>query len=206
MPYREIASALAIVLTFVGFYPYLWGILRGTIQPHVFSWVIWSVTTLVAFLAQLEAQGGLGAWPMGVSGAISGLVAVFAYLRRADVKITKGDWLFFWIALSSLPLWYITSDPLWAVIVLTTVDLLGFGPTVRKAYFQPASESLLFFAVFAIRNGFSILALERYSVATVLFPAAVGVACILVILLILYRRRRVVGKRACRSDIKSTGF
>jgi hypothetical protein len=196
MLYREIASALAIVLTFVGFYPYLWGIMRGAIKPHLFSWVIWSITTLVVFLAQLEAQGGLGAWPTGVSGAITSLVAVLAYMKRADVRIMALDWLFFWAALSSLPLWYVTSDPLWAVIVLTTVDLLGFGPTVRKAYSQADSESPLFFAVFAIRNGFSILALERYSVATVLFPAAVGVACILLILLILYRRRRMVAKKS----------
>ena len=191
MPAKAALSAAAIALTVVAFYPYLRGILRGTTKPHVFSWVIWGITTIVVFLAQLDARGGVGAWPIGVSGGITALIAALAYLKRADVGITRTDRLFFAAALSSLPLWYATSDPVWAVVVLTTVDLLGFGPTVRKVYADPRSESLPFFGLFAIRNGLAILALETYTVATVLFPAAVATACVLLMVLAAYRRRRV---------------
>ena len=124
MPYKEILSAIAIVLTFIAFYPYLRGILQGNIKPHVFSWVIWGTTTFVVFLAQLKAQGGVGAWPIGVSGAITILIAISAYVKRADVAITKIDWLFFISALASLPLWYLTANPAWAVVVLTIIDPL----------------------------------------------------------------------------------
>jgi hypothetical protein len=91
--------------------------------------------------------------------------------------------------LSSLPLWYLTSDPLWAVVILTTVDALGFGPTMRKAYHFPHSESVLFFALFATRNLLVVLALEQYSVTTVLFPAVIAAACLLLMALMTYRRR-----------------
>lgn len=188
MPYKEILSAIAIALTFIAFYPYLRGILQGKIKPHVFSWVIWGTTTFVVFLAQLKAQGGVGAWPIGISGIITIVIAISAYIKRADIAITKVDWLFFISALASLPLWYLTANPAWAVVILTTVDLLGFGPTVRKAYAHPHSESLSFFALFAIRNGLVVVALERYSIATVLFPAAVAAACVLLMALIVYRR------------------
>lgn len=114
MPYKEILSAVAISLTLVAFYPYVRGIVRGAIKPHVFSWVIWGTTTFVVFLAQLEARGGVGAWPIGVSGSITILIAILAYVKRADVAITRTDWLFFVAALTSLPLWYFTSDPVWA--------------------------------------------------------------------------------------------
>ncbi|MDP1540208.1 MAG: hypothetical protein Q8L72_06100 [Moraxellaceae bacterium] len=199
MFYKEILSAIAIALTFIAFYPYLRGILQGTIKPHVFSWVIWGSTTFVVFLAQLKADGGVGAWPIGVSGAITILIAIAAYIKRADVAITKVDWLFFISALASLPLWYFTSNPAWAVVVLTIVDLLGFGPTVRKAYAQPYSESLPFFALFAARNSLVVMALESYSVATVLFPAAVASACVLLIGLILYRRRELAASKALKA-------
>lgn len=189
--YREVLSAIAIALTFAAFYPYLRGILRGATRPHVFSWVIWGSTTFVVFLAQVEAGGGAGAWPIGVSGAITVLIAVAAYLKRADISITRADWAFFLAAMSSLPLWYATSDPTWAVVVLTAVDLLGFGPTIRKVHAAPHSESLGFFALFAVRNLIVVIALERYSVATVLFPAAVAAACILVMMQIVHRRRAV---------------
>ncbi len=192
MSYKEILSTAAIVLTFVAFYPYLRGIIQGAIKPHLFSWIIWGTTTFVVFLAQIEADAGVGAWPIGVSGSITIFIALLAYLKRADVAITKTDWLFFLAAISSLPLWYLTSDPMWAVIVLTVVDLLGFGPTVRKANADPHSESLLFFALFGTRNTIVVMALEHYSVATILFPAAIAIASILLVVLIMYRRRREV--------------
>lgn len=125
-PYKEILSAVAIALTFAAFVPYIRAIVSGATRPHVFSWVIWGATTFVVFLAQLEGKGGIGAWPIGVSGSITIFVAVLAYVKRTDITITRTDWMFFVSALSSLPLWYFTSDPLWAVVILTTVDILGF--------------------------------------------------------------------------------
>lgn len=189
MFYKETLSAIAVALTFIAFYPYVSSILRGETRPHVFSWVIWGTTTFVVFLAQLKGGGGVGAWPIGVSGCITIFVAITAYIKRADISMTRTDWLFFIAAMSTLPLWYFTSDPLWAVVILTTVDVLGFGPTIRKAYARPYSESLLFFVIFTARNLIVILALENYSITTVLFPAVVAVACMALMIMMLYRRR-----------------
>jgi hypothetical protein len=189
MSCKAILSGAAIVLTIVAFFPYVRAIVHGTTRPHVFSWVIWGATTIVVFLAQLEGKGGAGAWPIGVSGSITIGIAVLAYVKRADIAITKTDWLFFVAALSSLPLWYLTSDPLWAVVVLTVVDVLGFGPTIRKAYHYPHSESVPFYALFAARNLLVVMALENYSVTTVLFPAVIAAACVLLMALLTYRRR-----------------
>lgn len=189
MRYKELLSAIAIALTFIAFFPYIRSIIKDEIKPHVFSWIIWGTTTFVVFLAQLDDSAGVGAWPIGVSGSITIFIALLAYLKRADITITKTDWLFLVSALSSLPFWYFTSDPLWAVVILTTVDVLGFGPTVRKAYISPYSESLLFFALFTARNLIVVMALENYSVTTILFPAVIAAACMLLIAMITYRRR-----------------
>ena len=81
-----------------------------------------------------------------------------------------------------------TETALVAVVLLTLVDLLGFGPSVRKAYKAPWSENAVFFAIGGLRNGFVLLALGAYSWTTVLFPAAVGIACFLFVGLILGRR------------------
>lgn len=186
---KNLLSVIAIVLTIVAFFPYIVSIIRGSVRPHVFSWVIWGATTFVVFLAQVDDSGGVGAWPIGVSGVITVFIAILAYIKRGDISITVIDWLFLVSALSSLPLWYFTSDPLWAVVVLTIVDLLGFGPTVRKAYNFPHSESAGFFALFMIRNLLVIAALENYSLTTVLFPAVIAAAVLLLILMIMYRRQ-----------------
>lgn len=191
MPYREIASAAAIALTFIAFVPYIRAIHLGGVRPHVFSWVIWATTTFIVFLAQLQAGGGIGAWPIGMSGLITGYIATLAWLKRGDSSITRSDRVFLVAALSSLPLWWFSADPLWAVAILTLVDLLGFGPTLRKAWQQPREESPGFFALFAVRNGLVLIALDHHSLTTVLFPAAIGIACILLIMLIIWRRQTV---------------
>jgi hypothetical protein len=191
MGYKLTCSALAIALTFIAFVPYIRSILAGRTKPHVFSWVIWGITTVIVFFAQLEAKGGMGAWPTGVSGTITILIAVLAFIHRSDISITLTDRVFFLAALASLPFWFYTADPLWAVVVLTTVDLLGFGPTLRKAYAFPHEENIAFFFLFMTRNTFAILALEHFSVTTVLFPLAVGLACLLLIFVVGYRRHEV---------------
>ncbi|MFN4025216.1 MAG: hypothetical protein ACK4MQ_10295 [Hyphomonas sp.] len=180
-----------MALTFVAFYPYIRAILRGETRPHVFSWIIWGAGTLVVALAQLADGAGVGAWPIAVSGIITIGVAALAWRRSGDTRFTRMDWVFLLLALSALPLWYLTATPLSAVIVLTAVDLLGFGPSVRKAYDRPYEENALFFTLGAVRNGFVVLALENYSWTTLLFPAAVGLACLLFTALILGRRMAV---------------
>lgn len=196
MNHHNLFAAAAIALTLFAFYPYIRSILLGRTRPHVFSWVIWGSTTFVVFLAQLADRGGAGAWPIGVSGIITIGIAVLAWRRRGDITITRMDWLFLVAALSSLPLWYVTADPLWAVVVLTVVDVLGFGPTVRKAYARPHDEQATFFALFMVRNCLVILALENVTLTTVLFPAVIAAACLLLILLIVVRRRLVAPRQA----------
>ncbi|MEQ8485758.1 MAG: hypothetical protein RIB46_15470 [Pseudomonadales bacterium] len=185
---REILSAAAIGLTFVLFVPYVRAILGGRLKPHVFSWVIWGMVTFTVFLAQLAGGGGVGAWAIGVSGIITFYIAALAWRHRGDTAITRGDCAFLVIAASALPVWAITAEPVWAVVILTGADLAGFGPTLRRAYAQPHLESPLFFALAGVRNGLVVLALEQHSTTTVLFPAAVGLACLLLAALLLWRR------------------
>jgi len=189
--YKEIFSAIAIAITFIAFIPYIYSIHKGKTKPHAFSWIIWASVTFIVFLATLSDKGGAGAWPIGVSGLITLYVAFLAYTKKSDRMISNIDWLFFIVAMTSLPLWYFTSNPLWSVMILTTVDLLGFVPTFRKSYNYPYEEQLTFFNLMASRNLIVIIALENYSLTTLLFPAATAIACILFVLMVIIRRTKI---------------
>lgn len=186
---KDLLSAVAIALTFMAYLPYIRAIRRGRTKPHAFSWIIWGSTTLIACAAQLSDGGGIGAWPTGISGLITLYVALLAYRNRGDRSITAVDWVFLAAAMSALPVWAVTSDALWAVIILTLVDLLGFGPTVRKAYFRPHEEQLTFFAIMMVRSILAAIALERYSATTLLFPLGIAAGCALFIPMVWIRRR-----------------
>jgi hypothetical protein len=160
------------------------------VKPHFFSWLIWTLTTTIVFFAQLAADGGVGSWPTAVSAAITVYVAWLAFTLRSDFSNTSLDWFFLLAALLSLPAWFFTNDPLWSVVILTVVDVLGFGPTLRKAHQKPQEESLLFYLLFAARSALSVLALESRTLTTMLFPLAMVVACIVVCGLLWWRRRQ----------------
>jgi len=46
---KEFFSAIAIVLTFVAFIPYIRSILQGKTSPHTFSWIICAPVTSLVF-------------------------------------------------------------------------------------------------------------------------------------------------------------
>ena len=189
--FKEILGLIAVAMTFIAFIPYIRSIKQGKTKPHVFSWVIWGLTTFVVFLGQIADGGGAGTWATGVSGLITIYVAFLAYRNKADTHITATDWVFFTIALCSIPLWYFTSSPLWTIVILTTIDAFGFAPTFRKSYYKPFDEQLSFYVWMAVRNVVAIAALMHYSTITVLFPAVTGFLAVLFIVMVVVRRKQM---------------
>lgn len=188
---KELLAAAAILLTFAMYVPYVRSIRAGRTKPHPLSWVTWTLVAFVVFLAQLADRGGAGAWPIGVSGLLTAYVAVLGYRNRTDGASTRADWLFFAISLAALPCWLLTSDPLIAVVLLTGVELAGFGPTFRFAFSNPESERVGFYSLGALRNMLAVAALEHYSLTTALFPAAKIIAIAILVAMIAYRRSQL---------------
>lgn len=185
--YSLLASAAAIG----AFVPYLYTTFTRQTKPHIFSWIIWGATTSIVFVAQLSEGAGRGAWPIGLSALLSFVVAATAMLRHADGNITRSDWVFFLIAVAAIPVWLLTENALWAVVMVTLIDLLGFGPTLRKSYMAPYEENVLLYLLMIFRGVFAITALEVMNLATVLFPLAISLASAVVLALLLLRRRQL---------------
>lgn len=179
---------LAAILTCVAFLPYIVSILRGQTRPHVFSWVIWSINTSVAFLAMLHAGGGAGAVVIGFSAGVTLFITILAWIHRADVEVTISDRLFFIAALAAMPLWHWMEDPFWAIWLITLIELLGFGPTLRKTWSQPYSESMTFYVVMMLRNVLVIAAMDHITLTTSLFPGAMALVCVGLIAIMVWRR------------------
>lgn len=150
-------ALVAIALTLIGYFPYVSALIRGKIYPHVFSWVIWSFVTVSVFSAQLYDGAGAGSWHMVITGMVTIFVAILSYYKTSVIHADKLNWSILIFALSALPIWFITSNPLWAVIILTVVDTLGYIPTIRKSYIRPYEESAFFSLYFRLEIQFQFL-------------------------------------------------
>ncbi|HEY7772001.1 MAG TPA: hypothetical protein VIC26_02380 [Marinagarivorans sp.] len=181
-------ALFAAALTLAGFIPYIISILRGQTRPHLYSWLIWAIATLVVGAAQWADGGGVGAWVTLFSGALTCGIVLLTWLRFDPSHIRPVDALFLIIAACALPAWAITDNPLTAVVMLTLVDIAGFGPTFRKSYHAPFGENLVLFYLVCVRNLVAAAALEHYSLTTLLFPLVIALANGVFIGLIHWRR------------------
>ena len=191
MYYSEIFASIAIVLTLVSFYPYIRSIQKGETKPHYFSWIIWGLTTTLSSFTQLADSGGVGAYSVFIAGIICFYIAYLAYQQKRDYTIDRGDLITFYVALGSLVVWYITSNPLWTALILTMVDSIGFIPTFKKSYNYPWEEHIGFYLLISVKNLFSIVAMENYTITTTIFLWVINILSVFFIFFLLWRRKRL---------------
>lgn len=190
MGLKELFAVAAIVLLIVGYLPYLRDTITGKAKPHIFSWVLWGVAALVIFFIRADNMAGPGAWTNLFAALVCFLVVVFG-LKNGKKYIAKIDYLFLAISLLALMFWLIADQPLTAVLLILLVDGAAFAPTVRKSWIDPTSETLFMWFLGAIRHGVGLLAINVYSVITVLEPLLWAIANALFIIMILIRRRQL---------------
>ena len=184
---KEFIGFVTIVLAFVALIPYIADIFRRKTKPHIFTWIVWAIVTILAFLGQWQKGGGAGSWTTGVTGLLTIFIAFISF-KYGSKDITKSDTLIFIAALLAIIPWLLTSDPTLSIIILTTVDVLAFIPTMRKTIKDPGSETFVSYVLHAIRHGLSITALAQYNIATYLYPSALAIMNVIIMLIILKSR------------------
>ena len=189
---KHLFGLLAAAQSTVNLSLYLRSVLQGKTKPHMFTWLLWSGVIGIVFVIQLTHGAGSGSWQTACSATLCGIVGLVA-LRRGDCEITKSDWAALIGGLMVIPLWLLTKDPFLSVVLLTTIDCVGFYPTFRKSWNAPRYENVYRPFRSAIMWATSILALEQYN-QTVLFYPVVMVFMELSLGLTLVWRRKIVQK------------
>lgn len=185
---KELYGALSLVLSAIAYAPYIMALLRRRIRPHLFSWIVWSLITLIAFLAQISGNAGPGAWAAGFSVICCVFIALCSFWL-GEKKVTRFDWICFAFALFAIPLWRLTDDPRLSLILVLVIDSFAYAMTARKSWHDPYSENATVYLVDTIKYGLGILAIEHYALITLLFPVYIIVVEGGLGLLILARRR-----------------
>lgn len=181
---------ISVAVTVASIAPYYYFVFKGKIKPHVFSWFIWGVLTAIGFAAQTYAGAGPGAWATGAV-SIGCLGIALVALKHGERHITRSDWLCFIAAMSAIPLWVATEDPLWSVVLISITDVLGYYPTIRKSYHKPHEELIYTHLTGTIKYLFSLFAIEQWMVTTWLYPVSISAANIVLIAILLVRRHQL---------------
>lgn len=187
---KEWLGALSVIVVVLVTIPYVRQMLAGKIKPHLFTWVIWTLTTGIAAAARASEQAGAGAWGQW-AGAGSCLIVVLLALRQGEKGITRSDQVAFGLALLAIPLWQLTQNALAAVILVTIIDLLGYYPTFRKSWVRPQEEAIFNYVAANVIHVLSLFATAQYTLVNILFQVAVFTANSLLIFMVLWRRAQL---------------
>jgi uncharacterized membrane protein YhfC len=190
MGYRGILGIAATVIALISYIPYFRDIVARKTRPHAFTWLIWGTLTAIAFVGQIVGHGGPGAWVTGFTALVCLVIAGIAAFD-GERNITRLDWLALAGAGAALIAWFLTHSPLLSVILITVIDEIGFVPTLRKSYYRPHEETMSTFVMSGFKWVLGLVALERFTVTTALFPLSIVLASWLFVVMLLIRRRQL---------------
>lgn len=193
---KEIIGGIATVLTFVAYIPYYRDILKGKTRPHVYSWSLWGLLTILIVALQIKGGAGPATWVTAAAGLLC-IGVVILSLKNGKRDITYSDTITAILSLIAIGFWVIAKQPVISIILVVVADMLAFFPTVRKSWNQPHTETLSLYATNALRFALAILAVKHYTVLSTLWIAAWAVANGLFSIMLVIRRKYV--KRTIRT-------
>jgi hypothetical protein len=173
---HSVIGVAAGIIALLGFVPYALSVVRGTTQPSIASWVIWTALGTVTS-ASYFAAGSVSSWWVTCSYAIGPCVILFLSLRAGRFTWDTLDSLYILCAVLGLVWWWISGVATTAQAVSVFVDLLGAVPTLRKCWARPDSEDPLAWWVFFAAGVLNLFAVETWSFASGLYPVyTLGIA------------------------------
>lgn len=195
----QLFGLAAVIVGVVSYGPYLWGMYRGRVKPHAFTWFLWGLLTAIAYAAQVSDGAGAGSWITGVSAVICLAISVAAWRQSRLANVVRADWYFFAAALAAIPMWLLTKTPLYSVLLVTAIDAIAYVPTFRKSWVWPDQESITTFALGTLKYLLSIVALPQQTLISSLYPWSLVATNTAFIAMTLFRRYRIKRSAAAQT-------
>lgn len=168
---KELLAITAALLAVIGNIPYLRDVIKRRVQPHPYTWLVWSVVSGITFFGQLAKGAGVGVIPTAASEIFTVIIFLFS-LRYGFKRVEKRDTYFLIAALLGIIPWMLTKDPTVSVVIVVTIDLIAFAPTIRKTWHRPASETPILYGMNVLRHILALFSLQAYNIATMLHSLA----------------------------------
>jgi hypothetical protein len=192
---KDIIGFIAAALAFVAYAPYIRDLLKNKTKPHPYSWFIWGLITAVIFALQISHKAGAGAYVTLTVAVLSFVIAGLSLVRNGRGDIILWDTVCLFVALVAICLWLFAKQPVLSMVLLVSIDLVGFIPTVRKAWSKPYEETLFTWELNGFRHALSVLAIQSYSLITLLNPVVWAGANLIFSLILIIRRKQLKGFR-----------
>ena len=162
-----IASGMRIA----GGLAYLRSTIKGATRPNPVSWMLWSITPLIAFAAELQASVGPIAYvtlALGISPVL--VFATIMIKNPRSFKLKGFNLICTFIAAIGILLWATTHNPEFAIGFMILADFASGLPTIAKAWRDPKSEYAPTYLISASAMVLALLTVTDWRFAVIAFP------------------------------------
>ena len=174
---------------FIGGVAYIKDTLWGETKPNRVTWFLWTLAPFIGTAAALSDGVGWAVLPVFMAGFVPMCVLLASFINKnAYWKLGIFDYACGGVSILALVLWYITNEPVIAVIFAATADGLAALPTLAKAWSYPETETSAVYATALFGALTSFLAIQMWTASEYIFPAYL-VFIDSAILLAIYRKK-----------------
>ncbi|MCF7834353.1 MAG: hypothetical protein K9L98_03465 [Candidatus Pacebacteria bacterium] len=166
---QEILGYSSAIFITASTIPYIRDILLKKTKPERMTWFIWSILLLIAFFAQL-AEGA--SWSLLATGVdcIAIIIIFILSLKYGVGGATKLDIFAIVGAGVGLIIWYLTKEPLLALLITIAIDICAALPTIIKTYKKPHTETLSAYVLCAVGGLLSAFSVGELNFSLLVFP------------------------------------
>ncbi len=187
---RSIFSVLSGIIAFLGYVPYIHGIVKRGKRPMKSTWFIWAVLdTLI--LATMAVQGALnpqivavvfGCWTVFVFTAIYGASG----LSRLDLFCLAGAGV-------GIAFWLAFDTPMLGLLLGLSVTCLASVPTFVSAWKEPQNEDVTSWIIYTLGSVCAVVAIPAWTLPQAAQPIAfLWISCTTLGILLTRSRRNAV--------------
>lgn len=188
---KNFFGTLAVIITLVSFIPYFYYIFKKQVKAHAITFFIWTLTVGGIATSQWMEGAEQGAWTTTVVFFGVFLIFLLSCFYYGERNIVPFDWGCLAFALLGWSLWLFTNAPLYAVIILTLVDMTAIMPTYRKAYLEPEQESVIFYFLGTLNYVIGLGAFAVYNSINLIYPIMIILVNSTFMAMLIYRRKKM---------------
>jgi len=179
---------VSVFIAIASIIPYVRDIFRGQTKPHVYSWLIWTILQIIGAAAQFQDGAGYGAWALAIAALGSFLIFIFSF-KYGTKNITRFDLACLIASCITLIVYFGMNNPLYAVLLVVIIDLLGFLPTFRKGWEEPSTETTSTYALSGFANFLGLFALQNYTLITTMYIGSLFLTNASFVTMIILRKK-----------------
>jgi hypothetical protein len=167
--FKLYAGVLGGVFALAAYVPYVVSVVKKETNPVKASWITWTLSTLIILLSSYAVGVRNTIW-LPLAYATGCTVVTLLSFKYGSRGWSGFDKVCMAVVLISIGVWYFFNNPLLALLLNISIDLVGYLPTLKKLIQERSEqEDVSAWGLHVLGAAFSVLALPGVSVE-ILYP------------------------------------